>query len=163
CLTSDLRGTAFEGFIALWLAVFVGTDDFDQVVFGNGVTCFAAENFFETRLGAALIVQANEIGLRIFDAPPLSPGAGRPRSSLAPSLVCLPRSSPSPPSSSRASSKHAMPPAPASSLTRSRFWPIQKRSSKPSTDSGISKPSRAPMPLTPPRALSSLSTFPKLL
>jgi hypothetical protein len=34
--------------------------------------------------------------------------------------------------------------APVSSLTRSRSWPKQRKLSKPSTDSGISKPSRAP-------------------
>jgi hypothetical protein len=43
-------------------------------------------------------------------------------------------------------------------LTRSRSWPIQRKSS--TTDSGISKPSRAPTPSTPPPALSYPSTFP---
>ena len=71
-----------------------------------------------------------------------------------------PKKLPFPALISRASSKHAMPPAPASSLTRSRSWPIQRKSSKPSTDSGISKPSRAPMPSTPPPTLSCLSTSP---
>ena len=49
-----------------WLAVLVGAHDFDKVVFGDGVACFAAEDVFEARLGATLIVQTHEIGLRIF-------------------------------------------------------------------------------------------------
>src|SRR6478609_307033 len=52
-----------------WLAVLVGAHDFDKVVFGDGVARFAAEDVFEARLRAALIVQTHEISLRIFDAP----------------------------------------------------------------------------------------------
>src|SRR5258705_6078044 len=62
-------GAAFEGLVVQWLAVLVGAHDFDKVVFGDGVARFAAENVFEARLGAALIVQTHEISLRIFDAP----------------------------------------------------------------------------------------------
>ena len=84
--------------------------------------------------------------------------AGRPRSSLAPPSACQKTNSPTPLWSSMASSKPAKPQAPLKSLTPSPSWPTQKRSSKPSTGSGISKASLAPMPSTPPPALSCLST-----
>src|ERR1700730_6053250 len=38
-------------------------------MFGDGVARLAAEDIFKARLGAALIVQTHEIGLRIFDTP----------------------------------------------------------------------------------------------
>jgi hypothetical protein len=49
--------------------VLIGSHDFDKIVFGDGVACFAAQDVFEARQGAALIVQTHEIRLRIFDAP----------------------------------------------------------------------------------------------
>src|SRR5271165_1633134 len=63
------------------------------------------------------------------------PGAGLPRSSLAPPSASLEKNSPIPPSSLRANSKPAKPPAPVSSLTQSPFWPTPRNLSRPSTDS----------------------------
>src|SRR5260370_13347169 len=60
----------FQGLVVQRLAVLVGTHDFDQVMFGNGVARLAAEDVIETRQGTALIVQTHEISLWVFDAPP---------------------------------------------------------------------------------------------
>ena len=38
-----------------------GPDDLDQLVFGDGVADFAAEDVIEARQGAALVAQAQEI------------------------------------------------------------------------------------------------------
>jgi hypothetical protein len=64
------------------------------------------------------------------------PGAGLPKSSLAPPSASLEKNSPFPPSSSTANSKPAKLPAPVPSPTSSPSWPTQRNSFRSSTLSG---------------------------
>jgi hypothetical protein len=77
-----------------------------------------------------------------------------------PPSASLRKNSPIQPSSSTASSKPAKLPVPAPSLTQSPSSPTPRNLFRPSTNSGPSKASLPPTPLTPPPAPSSPSTFP---
>jgi hypothetical protein len=122
----------------------------------------------DCRIKVFLFIRGSLRPLKVLDSGILTPrllglmaltGAGRPRSSLAPLSASQKRNSPSPPSSSVASSKPGRLPAPVSNLTQSPSWPSQRKLSARSLNSGISKASLAPMPLTPPPARGSQNTF----
>src|SRR5205823_6003750 len=66
---ADADGAYLETLVVHRLAFLVCPHDLDQVVLGDGVARLAAEDVFEARLGAALIVQPHEIDLWIIDAP----------------------------------------------------------------------------------------------
>ncbi len=54
-------GTFFKFSSRMRLAVLVRAHDLDQIMLGHGVARLAAENVFQTRLGAAFVAQADEI------------------------------------------------------------------------------------------------------
>ena len=62
-------GPGLETLVVHRFPVLVRAHDFDQVVLGNGIAGFAAQDVLEARLRAAFIFQTHEIGLGIVDPP----------------------------------------------------------------------------------------------
>ena len=52
------------------LTILGRADHFDQLVFGDGITDFAAENIVQSRLGTPLVSQTQEVLFGILDSPP---------------------------------------------------------------------------------------------
>jgi hypothetical protein len=64
-----LSAVSAEGGVGRGLAVFRRADHLDEVVRGNGVACFAAEDVIHAGDGAARVAQADEVGFGIGNAP----------------------------------------------------------------------------------------------